>query len=92
MTEKKKPEGGGYLSIIRYLVNFLERFFKNAIIQLKWLWDSGKWVNLRFTQIYTAKFGNQPHILLTILVIMIILACSYFLLIPVLFWAALKSI
>ncbi len=87
-----KSSGKGAISYFRYGINFSERFLRNLISQVKWLFKTSKSSYNSFTNFYNLQFGNPPHIIVSVITGIVIAIIAFYLFWFLLIWAGLKAI
>lgn len=91
----KKSHGSSlnFLSIFRYFVGFIERFFINLFKNLKWLFTNSQTVNNHFDSIFLRYFSNDYLMISKIILAgILLLVLGKILVFVLVFWTIAKSI
>ena len=61
MSSKKASGGKNVLAIVRYVVDYVERYIKNAVSQIKWTWKQSKRAHNEYVRLHTNYIGTPPQ-------------------------------
>lgn len=93
MSKKKGHGSPVVLNAIRYGIGFIERFFTNLFINLRWVFTNGKTAHDGVSQFYFNQVGEHLHPLIKIAIVAIVLYFCWDIVLGIfLMWTVLKSI